>query len=392
MWLCQYPLNTIPKEFVKINKGKKIHPATWLYNLSNELSKNREIDLHIITESKAVYRNHIFEYNNIKFYVLKSPYLIPLINKSFPSFLSIHFLTNHYFSNRIILRYINKIKPDLIHSHGTENHYSLVALRSKYKTLISIQGLMNLSIDYLNLDNRVLLNEIFIFNNGKYFGSRTTWVDNYIKKINPDAKIYKMQEAMNPIFFKDLKYNKQKNILFVGAVEERKGLEYLIEAFNKVCKIHKDYRLLLIGSGDSAYIEKLKTQLRKFGIIDKVDFLGYKNSKEIKFYHDCSKLFVFPTLIDNSPNSVAEAMVSGLPIIVSDVGGITSMIDDYKDGILIPSKNSKALYEKIIELIEDNDLRNKLKLNAFQKAKKRFHPKVVADSTLNTYKKIIAEP
>ena len=360
--------------------------------MSNELSKNREIDLHIITESKAVYRNHIFEHNNINFYVLKSPYLIPLINKSFPSFLNIHFLTNHYFSNRIILRYINKIKPDLIHSHGTENHYSLVALKSKYKTVISIQGLMNLSMDYLNLHNRVLLNEIFIFTNGKYFGSRTTWVDNYIKKINPDAKIYKMQEAMNPIFFKELKYNKQKNILFVGAVEERKGLEYLIEAFNKVCKIHKDYRLLLIGSGDSAYIENLKTQLRKFGIIDKVDFLGYKNSKEIKFYHDCSKLFVFPTLIDNSPNSVAEAMVSGLPIIASDVGGITSMIDDYKDGILIPSKNSKALYEKIIELIEDNSLRYKLKLNAFQKAKKRFHPKVVADSTLNTYKKIIAGP
>ena len=63
-------------------------------------------------------------------------------------------------------------------------------------------------------------------------------------------------------------------------------------------------------------------------------------------------------------------MVSGLPVIASRVGGIPSMIQDYKNGILVPSRNYKVLAEKIIEIIEDKELRNKIKINAFKKAKK----------------------
>ena len=64
-------------------------------------------------------------------------------------------------------------------------------------------------------------------------------------------------------------------------------------------------------------------------------------------------------------------MVSGLPVIASRVGGIPSMIQDYKNGILVPSRNYKVLAEKIIEIIEDKELRNKIKINAFKKAKKK---------------------
>ena len=390
LWLCPYPINEFSDNFITINDKKKIHPASWIYNLSNELSKSSEIELHILTESKAVYENHIFKSEGIYFNIIKSPYLIPFINRSIPSFFRIHLITNYWFSKIKILKYINRINPDIIHSHGTEAQYSLIALESKYKTVISIQGLMNLYNNYINLyDKKVLVNENFVLKKGRYFGSRTAWVDDYIKSVNPEAIIFKMQEAMNPVFFGEIKYNKDKNILFVGALEKRKGIDYLIEAFNKVSKKHKDYRLLLIGSGEKIYIENLKTQLRNFGIIDKVDFLGHKNSKEIKFYHDCSKIFVFPTLIDNSPNSVAEAMVSGLPVIASRVGGIPSMIQDYKNGILVPSRNYKVLAEKIIEIIEDKELRNKIKINAFKKAKRRYNPKKVAESTIKNYKKIL---
>ena len=379
LWLCPYPINVFSDNIITINKNKKIHPASWIYNLSNELSKSSEIELHILTESKAVYDNHFFKSEGIYFYVIKSPYLIPFVNKSIPSFFQFHLATNYWFSKIKISKYINLIKPDIIHSHGTEAQYSLIALNSKYKTIISIQGLMNLYNDHINLyDKKVLFNENFVLNKGKYFGSRTAWVNDYIKSVNPKAKIFKMQEAMNPVFFGDIKDNKDKNILFVGALEKRKGVDYLIEAFNKVCKKHKDYRLLLIGSGDKGYIKNLKMKIKSFGMTSKVDFLGHKNSKEIKFYHDCSKLFVFPTLIDNSPNSVAEAMVSGLPVIASRVGGIPSMIQDYKSGILVPSRN-----------LENNELRKKIKINAFQIAKKRYDPKIVADSTIKNYKKIL---
>ena len=82
-------------------------------------------------------------------------------------------------------------------------------------------------------------------------------------------------------------------------------------------------------------------------------------------------------------------MVSGLPVIASRVGGIPSMIQDYKNGILVPSRNYKVLAEKIIEIIEDKELRNKIKINAFKKAKKRYDPKKVAESTIKNYKKIL---
>ena len=256
LWLCPYPINVFPGSIITVNKNKKIHPASWIYNLSNELSKSSEIELHIITESKAVYKNHMFKNEGIYFNILKSPYLIPIINKSIPSFFRIHLITNYWFSKIKILKYINRINPDIIHSHGTEAQYSLIALKSKYETVISIQGLMNLYNDHINLyDKKVLVNENFVLTKGRYFGSRTSWVDDYIKSVNPEAIIFKMQEAMNPVFFGEIKYNKDKNILFVGALEKRKGIDYLIEAFNKVSKKHKDYRLLLIGSGEKVYIK-----------------------------------------------------------------------------------------------------------------------------------------
>ena len=77
----------------------------------------------------------------------------------------------------------------------------MIALKSKYETVISIQGLMNLYNDHINLyDKKVLVNENFVLTKGRYFGSRTSWVDDYIKSVNPEAIIFKMQEAMNPVF------------------------------------------------------------------------------------------------------------------------------------------------------------------------------------------------
>ncbi len=95
--------------------------------------------------------------------------------------------------------------------------------------------------------------------------------------------------------------------------------------------------------------------------------------------------------MDNSPNSVAEAMASGVPVIASDVGGIPSMIENGATGLLIQPENHHQLAEAIILLLQDEAQRKRLASRAKRVALQRHFPSEVAQKTMDVYKDIVAK-
>lgn len=139
----------------------------------------------------------------------------------------------------------------------------------------------------------------------------------------------------------ELENKKNYNFLFIGQIEEHKGIIFLIKSFNQI-KEKENIKLTIIGDG--TLMSEAKTLARDN---KNIIFLGRKNKEEIKtelLKHDC---LIVPSLCyENSPTVIYEASAFNLPIIASDLGGISELIKKYK-GLLFEAKNSHDLISKI---------------------------------------------
>ena len=157
-------------------------------------------------------------------------------------------------------------------------------------------------------------------------------------------------------------------IIFVGNLRPEKGLSYLIEAMEYIAKKDINSRLLIVGEGPQK--ENLEKLVTKLNINDRVTFSGKAATDEVPVYLKNSDIFVLPSLQEGFPNVLLEAMASGLPVVATDVNGINEIIEDCKNGFLVESKNSKEIAEKILLLLEDDDLRKRISKQNMKKASK----------------------
>lgn len=155
---------------------------------------------------------------------------------------------------------------------------------------------------------------------------------------------------------------------FTGRLVWYKGQQYLIAALQQVIKKYPHTRLLLVGEGKNR--ETLEQMVPGPGLSENILFLG--NRTDIPRVLRALDLFVSPSLRDGMPGAVMEAMAAGLPVIATDADGSKDLIRNYENGILVPVRNSNAIAEKIIELIENKTLAGRLGRNASETISKRF--------------------
>ena len=145
-------------------------------------------------------------------------------------------------------------------------------------------------------------------------------------------------------------------IVSIAALHPRKGLKFLLEAFKEVCEQRNDARLVIIGEGpQKKELEKLGKKLK---ISDKIRMLGWQEN--IPRMLKSSDLFVLPSVKEAFGLVLLEAMAAQLPILATKVGGIPEIVQDKKNGILVEPGKSHELSEKILMLISNRPLREKL--------------------------------
>jgi glycosyltransferase involved in cell wall biosynthesis len=147
----------------------------------------------------------------------------------------------------------------------------------------------------------------------------------------------------------------------------------------------------VVGEGPPAYLAELKRRAQEIGVDGSIDWLGFKTAAEIAALHTRSALLIHPSHLDNSPNSVAEAMASGLPVIASNVGGIPSMIEHNRTGLLVAPRNHRELAQAMIALLRSRSERVRLAGAAKEVALARHLPGYVAEQTLHVYRDVLAK-
>jgi len=186
----------------------------------------------------------------------------------------------------------------------------------------------------------------------------------------------------------------EHTILYFGTLIRKKGLLELPLIFNEVYKQNNAAKLILIGLDASDIITgnsstwALVESLFDENAIKNVNYIGSVAYDKI-IEHICSaSVCVFPTFAEALPVSWIEAMALKKAIVASDIGWATEVIDKGVNGFLVNPKNHKEYADKILELFENEELRNRFGIEARKKVEQKFSIEVVAKQSVDYYKKI----
>lgn len=271
-------------------------------------------------------------------------------------------------------------KPDVVHCFGTEYPHTLAATRvcPKEKVLLGIQGSCALYAkcyfadlpqrvinrvtfrDFLKKDSISKQHEKFV-QRGEYeleairgaghVTGRTHWDKAFTGETNPNARYHFMNETLRSNFYEGSwkEEDCEPYSIFLSQGDYPiKGLHYMLKAMPKILKEYPQTKVYVAGNSITAHEtlkEKLKLSsygkyilelLEEYHLEDKVIFLGKMNAKQMKERFLKSHLFVCPSAIENSPNSLGEAMLLGVPCVTAQVGGVASVFEDGADGIAYP--------------------------------------------------------
>ena len=175
-----------------------------------------------------------------------------------------------------------------------------------------------------------------------------------------------------------------RTFITVGSFGPSKAIPLLADAFVELARRRSDVRLLLIGDGqDRARVER---QVADRGLADRVEFLGYRRDVPAQLAR--ADVFVLPSLNENLPLALLEAMAAGLACVASDVGGISEALADGA-GLLVPPGDLAALTETMARLASEPDLAPALGRAAAETARRRFTVSRCADAHLALWSELV---
>jgi glycosyltransferase involved in cell wall biosynthesis len=281
------------------------------------------------------------------------------------------------------LKIIDDFKPDVIHVFGSEQSFGLLTLYTKIPVVIHLQGILNpyLNAYYAPGSNQIDLikqnvfkplklislihgmssfkhnakREVVILKNCKYYMGRTEWDKRVVSLYAPNSTYFYCNEVLRDVFYSSLAWQKKKRnkIILVSTISRTsyKGFDLIL----KTAKLLKessniDFEWMVLG------VNSYKEWEKKLGInCSEVNvFLkGVVSSETLVENIRAGDFFIHPSYIDNSPNSLCEAQIIGIPVLSTNVGGISSLIENDKTGYLVPANDPFTLASMVIELNKD---------------------------------------
>lgn len=392
-----------PAEFFKFNTNCF---GGWLIGSLEQFRENNEYELAIVS---------VYSGNEIKKVSDKNItyYLIPNNSKLKQSCQSI----------------LTEFKPDIIHLHGSEyTHTSkIIECETNAKIVLSLQGIVSvIGRKYLSgLTNKEIISTITvrdiikkdtIFNQKRKFIERgikeieifkkvhavigrTLWDKSVTYSIDNELPYYHNNESLRESFYKS-KWNitniKRYRIYISQGSYTIKGFHVFLDALNIVKKIYPDVEVIVAGENIidrgikiSGYGKLLLKKMKTYDTIKNVKFLGLQTEEQTVKNMLSSHITIVPSYIENSSNSLGEAMLLGVPSIAAYTGGTPSMIRDGYDGYLYSYSDYEVLAFKIISLFNDDELCKNISINSIKTATERHDKSKNFFELTKIYEKII---
>lgn len=177
--------------------------------------------------------------------------------------------------------------------------------------------------------------------------------------------------------------------IFVGRIVKDKGINELVAAFIELNQRYKNTRLLLVGPYEEALDPVSPETKRLIDTCEGIEAVG--SQKDVRPYYEQSDVLVFPSYREGFPNVVIEAGAMGLPSIVTDINGSREIIENEKNGVIVPSKDQHALFEAMRRMTERPDERKRMAENARPMVASRYEQSFVRKCLKDYYKTVLGD-
>ena len=419
LWFSNSPCGSVRR-----NSTGLVKSGGWLISLEDELKQSPDTILEVAFFSNKEETPFIFE--GVKYYPM---------NKNI--------LNQNYRINRIIERHIcikqkdkkaikvmldviKQSQPDIIHIHGTEDSFGLITNYVKDIPIVfSIQGLIapytekffsgipqrqaykyDSLFDYLKGEGIKNLYKSFCYraerermylSHAQYIFGRTYWDKVCTLALNPKRKYFIVNEILRPEFYtKQWKgYFSEGKIIIASTISDGiyKGFETVLKTASILKQYsHINYEWHIIGYTSNSkwvHICERTTQIKSNEC--NIVFHGRVGAEELSNLLCNSDIYVHVSHIENSPNSVCEAMILGMPIIATYAGGTASLLQNEKEGILYQDGDPYVLAGLITNLQNNPNLSIQYGNKALKTATNRHNKTYILNEILTGYKSIIKE-
>jgi len=334
------------------------------------------------------------------------------------------------------LKIVNRYQPDIIDIFGTEYPHTLSMVNACEKAgvlshvIINIQGLVSVYSEnshvFASLPQSVIKActfRNFVKHDGlrsmqrrlKASGEfekeaikkveniigRTDWDYSCIKAINSKATYFFCGETLRTVFYESQKWSSatcKKHSIFISQTSSPiKGFHFLLEAMPNILSVFPDAHIFATGQNpcfdipvwkQTAYQRYIVRLISNYGLESKVTFTGQLDAGQMCNQYLESNVFVLPSSIENSPNSLGEAMLLGVPCVAACVGGVQSMMIHERDGYIYQHDAPYMLAYYVCKTFSDECRATELSKSAIEHASQSYSPEFNAMTLLNTYKTV----
>ncbi len=408
LWFSNTP--GLAAEFI----NKPTHKGGWINAIQMEIEKREDFELGFVFYEDNV--KDEFKLGKTTYFPVRS---IRKKNKLLRLVQRLNVEVEYDENLDLFLGIVEKFEPDVIHIFGTENPFGLIINKiANIPVVIWIQGNLNVykhkffsGIAIKNsfglsgsVNNDVKQNyfrlakkantEKEILKNCSYIMGRTDWDRKITKILAPKAEYFYVNELARPSFYNHKwKYTPSSNatLFTTSGPGHYKGFETILDCATQLKNIDFQFRWIVAGLSQDDNIVKLSMNLRNVKDLDllNIKLIGKVTEEKLVDKMLESSMYIQVSHIENSPNSLFEAMLLGMPIIASDVGGTASLIQNNQDGVLVQDGDPFVLAGAIVELTEEKHMLKALGEKAYEVSHKRHNPKLVVDQLLKAYLAII---
>ncbi len=422
LWLTYFT----PPDLAQVLNRAPSQRGGWIPALADALVRRGQVDLAIATNVRHAVAGKE-RIGNVQYYVVPMPE---------------HDVTGRYLPKSLVRAYqdvLADFQPDIIHVHGTESFHGLLTGRGHLvcPSVVSIQGVLDVcrthyldgipfvkvltsrtGRDWLRRDGLIEQRikwdrrarwEREVFSTNSAFIGRTLWDEAHTRRLNPNAQYYRCNELLRPAFYTaswDIHRIKRHSVFASSASYPIKGFHVLVKAVALLRDEFPDITVRapvahfypsLAGMHGwwkncrrTGYAKYLTDLVRSKKLEKHVVFLPCQDAEMMVREFCRAHVFALPSVIENSPNALCEAMVLGTPSVVSYVGGVPSLIRDGESALAFPAGDEAVLAEQLRKLFLNDDLARQLSAGGREAAVRRHSPETIVKNMSTIYEEVIS--
>ncbi len=379
-WISFFPVEWLPEIPPEISSLPRLHPATWQRVLLEEFVRVSGLELHIFAIRKYFHRHLAFNWRGATVRCLKVPG-------------GMRALSLFWWETLLLRRELRKLGPDLVHAWGTERGAAVIASRLGFPYLVTMQGLLEWYLEHVDLGRVVRLEarlERVALRRARVVTAESTFAVRWLKEHYPHLEVNQVEHAPNWLFHRLERRPERQPVRFlcVAPISEIKGSDLLISALDSL-KSELDFRVTIVGGADPSFFEKIENVTSK-EIWDRITRREGLSQAEVAAELARATMVLFPTRVDTSPNSVKEAVVAGVPVVASAIGGIPDYVHPGLNGLTFPPGNlaefTQAIREAAAHRLFSEGRVDPLTL---EKVRHQLSPALMSERFLANYRRVL---